>query len=480
MADKEAAPKRQEAVIICLYPDVCKSPDKPIPYQIVAYYGDMQKVSQNVRITGVPATNKDSRIPRVYNNEPGVGGGVQSGVNVGYCRPTKDWSSTINVNGTFLLRHGTQFDMNCCGPDGAANTQGKTVYLTGTPVARISADGSIQGDTKPPVQANEEEKGWLSRAWDNTKDFAGEAVDGAKELDQKYKIVTRATGALQAGSGVVQMAAGAVGIAAPTGVTQVLGVVAVVHGADDAATGLTQLWTGGVQQTLTEQAATAASTALGATPELAANIGSSVDMFAGGISPSNLEKVAVKKGAERAAKELAEKEAKELAEKEAKQLSKNQAKDLSEKKAKEAAEKKAKEAAEKDGAQVKGEKEGGGGNGPCKLLAAAVYAKVPKVASRFLDKMTDKYKLFVRTVNPDGTKGIPYRDPNTNKLIGSWHGHKQQLEQKQKTLREAIQEYDEAKCKQPKIPVPVRDLAYYPIPEKPGGIPGYPFTQLPR
>src|SRR5262245_17564653 len=134
MADKEAAPKCEEAIVVCRYPDVCKAPDKPAPFQIVAYYSDMENVSGNVRITGVAATTKNSRIPRVYNNEPGVGGGTNSGVNRGYCRPIADWSSTINANSASLLRHDVKLEMNCDGPEGSSNTTGKTVYMTGAPL----------------------------------------------------------------------------------------------------------------------------------------------------------------------------------------------------------------------------------------------------------------------------------------------------------------------------------------------------------
>jgi hypothetical protein len=131
-----------------------------------------------------------------------------------------------------------------------------------------------------------------------------------------------------------------------------------------------------------------------------------------------------------------------------------------------------------DGTKVKGDK--GAGDGPasiCKALAAAVYAKVPEVATRLIAMMKDKHDLFNLTRKPDGTKGAPH--PSLPKGSGTWHGHVQQIQQKQKSLRDSITEYDAAKCKQPKIPKSVRDLSYYPIPKKPGGTPGYPFTQLP-
>lgn len=118
------------------------------------------------------------------------------------------------------------------------------------------------------------------------------------------------------------------------------------------------------------------------------------------------------------------------------------------------------------------------GNPACRTLAAAIYAQVPEVASRFTDLMMDKLGLFKLTVNPDGTKGSPH--PSLPKGSGTWHGHIQQLEQKQRSLRENIKAYDAAKCTQPKIVKSVRDLAYHPVPATPGGLPGYPFTSLPK
>ena len=166
----------------------------------------------------------------------------------------------------------------------------------------------------------------------------------------------------------------------------------------------------------------------------------------------------VESAAKKAEREAAERAAKELAKKKAE---------------KEAAE----AAAEKANKGKKGGKDDGTGS-LCKALAAAVYAKVPEVAKRFLDLMEDKLGLFKLTRNPDGTKGAPH--PSLPKGSGTWHGHLQQIEQKQRSLRDSIEEYDVAKCKQPKIPKPVRDLAWLPIPRAPGGSAGYPFTQIPK
>lgn len=111
--------------------------------------------------------------------------------------------------------------------------------------------------------------------------------------------------------------------------------------------------------------------------------------------------------------------------------------------------------------------------GVCIILAGEIYAEAKVVADRFRKMFMDGLKLYKLTVNPDGSKGSPHPGSGT-----TWHGHQQQLAQHQKTLRISIAAYDKAKCKQPPINKAIRDLAYYPIPKKPGSIPGYPFTHI--
>lgn len=91
----------------------------------------------------------------------------------------------------------------------------------------------------------------------------------------------RAVGAATAVGGALEIAAGVAGLAAPTGVTQVLGAVAVVHGADTAWAGLKQAFTGEEQKTYTQQGATAVAEAAGASKETAEKIGVGVDMAVG-------------------------------------------------------------------------------------------------------------------------------------------------------------------------------------------------------
>lgn len=76
------------------------------------------------------ALTQKSRIYPVYGNEDGVGGGIISGVNKGWCRP-RDNAPTVHVEGYEVLTDGCFFDMNCADPEGPANTLGIVSYNFG-------------------------------------------------------------------------------------------------------------------------------------------------------------------------------------------------------------------------------------------------------------------------------------------------------------------------------------------------------------
>ena len=85
----------------------------------------------------------------------------------------------------------------------------------------------------------------------------------------------------QVAGGALEIALGAGGLAAPTGVTQVGGVILIAHGSDTLIAGFRSIWTGDVQSTLTQQGAAAAASKLGASPRTADRIGTGVDLIAG-------------------------------------------------------------------------------------------------------------------------------------------------------------------------------------------------------
>jgi RHS repeat-associated protein len=106
-------------------------------------------------------------------------------------------------------------------------------------------------------------------------DLTGMGNDEVDELSNKL------WGAVQLTGGLLQMGLGVVGMAAPTGVTQVVGAVAIVHGADDVMTGWRKMTSGKNHETATKQIVTATAQALGASKNTANKIGTGVGVLAG-------------------------------------------------------------------------------------------------------------------------------------------------------------------------------------------------------
>ena len=74
----------------------------------------------------------------------------------------------------------------------------------------------------------------------------------------------RVVGVVQMAGGALEIALGAGGVATPTGITQVGGVILIAHGADTFVAGFRSVLSGQVQQSLTQQGASAAAESLGA------------------------------------------------------------------------------------------------------------------------------------------------------------------------------------------------------------------------
>ena len=132
MPNKRATNKTGQAVVICLAPDVCKTPMGPsvvpVPYPIIAKFDTSQLTSVDVCFEGNPAFHMGSFIPQVVGDEAGVAGGVKSNVFKGACKPIEH-STTLRTNGQWVIRHGDMMEMNCAGPRGPGNTQGKVLFI---------------------------------------------------------------------------------------------------------------------------------------------------------------------------------------------------------------------------------------------------------------------------------------------------------------------------------------------------------------
>jgi hypothetical protein len=95
----------------------------------------------------------------------------------------------------------------------------------------------------------------------------------------------RAIGAMQVLGGGLEVAFGLGGLAAPTGVTQVGGIILVAHGSDTVVAGFRTLWHGQVAHSYTQQVGEGAARLAGASDGTARMVGTGVDIAAG-IGPS--------------------------------------------------------------------------------------------------------------------------------------------------------------------------------------------------
>lgn len=138
MADNVVARKDSDWIIVCLTPDVCKTPmgnsTPPIPYRVTAKLADAAQVVPTVNANGKPlVVLTQSFIPKTIGDEPGAAKGIKSGTVGDICEPLEH-SSTLKAGGFNVLRHGDKFYMNC------KNTVGRIVGQT--PSSVKSAAGS--------------------------------------------------------------------------------------------------------------------------------------------------------------------------------------------------------------------------------------------------------------------------------------------------------------------------------------------------
>ena len=182
MAKNEGARASVEFICVFLVPDVCKSPTMPVPYKIYSLFDCAVNHSKNVKFRTRYAFHHKSRLATVRGDEAGVGGGILSGVNMGFCRPVPGThSKSVRVNGTHVDYHrGTYMYMNCAGPEGQFNTIGKVLFLGNMlPGPVIKKDPAKE----PPKS---EEKSLLAKL----REYVGDVeslIDKAKKLYEVAK-----------------------------------------------------------------------------------------------------------------------------------------------------------------------------------------------------------------------------------------------------------------------------------------------------
>lgn len=276
-APPELIPDDSKAIAVCLSPDVCKSPDKPVPYMSWGKASDNLNYSPDVRSNGMVIKRQDSKFSRCYGDEPGVGLGCKSNTVGDVVEPVTS-SGIVRANGIWVQRHNDRCTLN------NGNTDGEYVYVQSTD-AKKAPDGSDKDD-----------RAWYEKAWDWTSQTAS---DAGKAVGQWVEEHPRTMGAVQAVGGAFEAigssalivggtAADATVVGAPLGVAgQAVGVAGLVNASDNVSTGLRQIWYGKPQETATVQATGAVVSALGGTPEqvqTAKTIASGGQMVLGGVA----------------------------------------------------------------------------------------------------------------------------------------------------------------------------------------------------
>jgi len=220
MAMREAGRATSKYQIICMAPDVCKTPPyaTPIPYQIVVDLQASQFSSKNVNIKGDPAATMALRVPGVKGDEAGSMGGVMSNVIKGYCRPLK-FTPSVRINGNFSLFHqDTLCFMNCAGPEGPFNTIGILQCMDAMAMGPVPSPDDPDAADPPLEEPTPEELGFLEKldVFKAIKDNAGTIVQAGQ-----YALAVAQNGfSPEAIIGGFGMLGGAMGL---TGLTQAAG-----------------------------------------------------------------------------------------------------------------------------------------------------------------------------------------------------------------------------------------------------------------
>lgn len=271
----EFIPDDASALAVCLSPDVCRSPEKPIPYMCWGKGDDKNNYSPNVRSNGLAIKRQNSQFHCSYGDEPGVGLGVKSGT-VGEVVDPVTSSTIVRANGIPVQRHTDRCTLN------NGNCPGEYVNVKSTTT------------TPAPDATDEEDKAWYERAWDWTGEKLSEAGQAIDEFDRDNgRVVTRTVGGLQAVGGAAEAVAGAAlagvgGAATGTGVGAAPGVPAMIgggllvaNGYDNFQAGLRQAWTGESTPTAIASASGDLARFAGASEQAAQQVENTVGMVQG-------------------------------------------------------------------------------------------------------------------------------------------------------------------------------------------------------
>jgi hypothetical protein len=201
--DKEQARKIDEAIMVCKYPDVCKSPVTPVPYMIVSNFINSQEVATTVNATKDPTFTRASYIQGVIGDEGGVGGGVCSGTFAGggACWAV-DWAHNVRAEGKNVERNGDPTHMNGQSNKSNPNTQGTVVYpKSGAPNGGVGPDGKPTQDTNPGMRMRITQYGYADDATPDSNTEAGRGAFHSLDPDVSIALTKSAQKALGAKPG---------------------------------------------------------------------------------------------------------------------------------------------------------------------------------------------------------------------------------------------------------------------------------------
>ena len=116
MSIERLTAKDSAYVLVCIAPDVCKTPigssTPPVPYPITHQMDQSEHCSPNVFINGEPAfLHGESYVDNVKGDMPGVAGGIMSKVNQKVSH-SDTHSKTVYINGKPAVRTGDRVHMN--------------------------------------------------------------------------------------------------------------------------------------------------------------------------------------------------------------------------------------------------------------------------------------------------------------------------------------------------------------------------------
>lgn len=107
----EIIPKETIALAIVTSPDVCRSPQTPIPYMTWGMGFDNLNYSPDVRANGQVIKLQSSKFWCCYGDEPGVGRGIKSNTVGDVVEPVTS-STIVRANGQWVQRHTDRCTLN--------------------------------------------------------------------------------------------------------------------------------------------------------------------------------------------------------------------------------------------------------------------------------------------------------------------------------------------------------------------------------